>query len=221
MLITENLRVKGRHHDLVPPTSLQASTGSLLLITADNQTQRTALALALSARMKPDAGMISWDRQTDLKKRRRKSALIDSPDVNEPEQHLSVRQLAAEDLALIPRRHRGARSTRDWLTVNAFVDIADEQVLALPPRRRLALLCTTALADPGITLMIADSPDRHGLDPAIWLDYLQALATNPGRPLCVIAIVAQIPQNWAGPSARLVNPVAPDSETVHPESQED
>lgn len=206
MLIVQQLRVKGRHFDLVPPTSLQAASGSLLLVSGELQTQRTALALTLSARMKPSGGKISWDGSSTLGHLRKRSALIDSPGVNEPEQHLSVKDLVTEDLALLPRRYRGIRRGSDWIKVNAFEDIANVWVDEVPAARRLGLLCALALANPEVDLLLADSPDRHCSDPNDWLPQLEALAQDPGRPLCIIATATSIPAQWTGPVVQLANP---------------
>lgn len=102
MLCARQLSVKGRRLDLLPPTSLQVARGELLLVTGDRQDQRTALALVLSGRMKPDGGAATWDGTAGVRPLRRASALVDSPGVNEPEQHLSVADLVTEDLALVP-----------------------------------------------------------------------------------------------------------------------
>ena len=90
---------------------------------------------------------------------------MDSPGVNEPEQHLSVRDLVTEDLALIPRRYRGALLSKPWLKVNRFEDIAGLWTEQLPPRRRIELLTALALANPHTDLLVVDSPDRHSADP--------------------------------------------------------
>lgn len=206
MLVAQQLRVKGRHYDLVPPLTMEAATGSLTLAVGDLQPQRTALALTLSARMKPSDGVVSWGQSSKLNHLRRHSALIDSPTVNEPEQHLSVKDLVTEDLALIPRRYRGIRRASDWLTVNSFEDIANALVEELPASRRLELLCTLALANPEVDLLLVDSPDRRGPHPENWLPYLQELAQDKGRPLCIVATVAQVPESWQGRVVSIENP---------------
>jgi hypothetical protein len=207
LLSVHQLRVNGRRDDLVPPTSLQATRGELLLVTGDRQDQRTALALTLSGRMKPDSGTVSWDGQSRIRPLRLASALVDSSGVNEPEQHLSVRDLVTEDLSLIPRRYRGALLSKPWLKVNRFEDISDMWAEQLPPRRRTELLTALALANPRTDLLVLDSPDRHGPDPADWLPRLEALAYDGGRPLAVVATVTALPDSWTGPAAAIGNAV--------------
>jgi len=205
LLCAQQLSVKGRRVDLLPPTSLQVARGELLLVTGDRQDQRTALALVLSGRMKTDGGALNWDGSAGARPLRRASALVDSPGVNEPEQHLSVADLVTEDLALIPRRYRGALLSKPWLKVNRFEDVAGMWVEQLPPGRRTELLTALALANPGTDLLVLDSPDRHGADPAGWLPRLTELANDGGRPLAVVATVGALPDGWTGPSAVIGN----------------
>jgi ABC-type branched-subunit amino acid transport system ATPase component len=207
LLSVQQLHVKGRRNDLLPPTSLQAKRGELLLVAGDRQDQRTALALTLSGRMKPSGGRIAWDGNRPIKQLRLASALVDSPGVNEPEQHLSVRDLVTEDLALIPRRYRGALLSKPWLKVNSFEDIADLWAEQLPPGRRMELLTALALANPHTDLLVVDSPDRHSADPADWLPRLEQLADDGGRPLTVVAAVTAVPPLWRGPAAVIGNSI--------------
>ncbi|MFF2298699.1 ABC transporter ATP-binding protein [Arthrobacter sp. NPDC058127] len=207
MLSAQQLQIDGRRDDLLPPTSLEAGRGELLLVSGDGQDQRTALALALSGRMKTSKGLLSWDNSAKIKKVRAASALIDAPGVNEPEQHLSVRDLVTEDLALIPRRYRGALLSKPWLKVNRFEDIAGLWIEQLPADRRLELLTALALADPAIDLLVLDSPDRHSANTGDWLPRLEQLAYDAGRPLAVVAVVSALPDNWDGPAAVIGNSV--------------
>lgn len=211
MLSAQQLHVKGRRGDLLPPTSLRAGRGSLLLVTGERQDQRTALALAVSGRMKPTGGRILWDGSDRTKTLRLAGALVDSPRVNEPEEHLSVRDLVTEDLALIPRRYRGALLSKPWLKVNRFGDIADLWTEQLPPDRRMELLTALALANPGTDLLVVDSPDRHSAYAADWLPRLEELAYDGGRPLAVVVTVTAFPAGWKGPAAVIGNSVHPGS----------
>ena len=208
MLSVQQLQINGRRDDLLPATSLQVRRGGLLLVAGEGQDQRTALALALSGRMKPSNGVLIWDKATKTKKIRLASALVDSPGVNEPEQHLSVRDLVTEDLSLIPRRYRGALLSKPWLKVNSFEDIAGLWIEQIPATRRLELLTALALADPATDLLVVDSPDRHSADSSSWLPRLQALASDAGRPLAVVAVVGALPENWTGPAAVIGNSVS-------------
>ena len=205
MLSAHRLSAKGRRDPLLPPTSLTLQRGNLLLVSGGRQDHRTALALILSGRMKPTGGHVSWDGSERIKPRRLASALVDSPGVNEPEQHLSVRDLVTEDLALVPRRYRGALLSSPWLKVNSFEDIAGLWTEQLEPARRLELLTALALANPRTDLLVVDSPDRHSADEEDWLPRLQQLAFDGGRPLAVVAVVGALPPSWTGPAAAIGN----------------
>lgn len=213
MLSAQLLSVRGRRDPLLPATSLHVNRGELLLATGGRQDRRTALALVLSGRMKATGGRITWDGSERVKPRRLASALVDSPGVNEPEQHLSVRDLVTEDLALIPRRYRGALVSGPWLKVNSFEDIADSWTEQLDPARRLELLTALALANPHTDMLVVDSPDRHTADAAEWLPRLQRLAFDAGRPLAVVATVGALPPSWDGPAAAIGNAVPLESPT--------
>ncbi|MGX5716874.1 ABC transporter ATP-binding protein [Arthrobacter sp. MAHUQ-56] len=205
MLSAHQLHAKGRRDPLLPPTTLAVARGELLLVAGERQDQRTALALLLSGRMKPTGGELGWDNSRRTKQLRLAAALVDSPGVNEPEEHLSVRDLVTEDLALVPRRYRGALLSGPWLKVNRFEDIAALWTEQLEPARRLELLTALALANPRTDLLVVDSPDRHSADPATWLPRLQGLASDAGRPLAVVAAVSAVPGSWDGPVAMIGN----------------
>ena len=222
MLSVQQLHVKGRRDYLLPPTSLQAARGELLLVSGKRQDQRTALALTLSGRMKPTAGSIDWDGGTRIKQLRQASAVVDAPGVNEPEPHLSVRDLVTEDLALIPRRYRGALLSTPWLKVNRFEDIAERWAEELPADRRLELLTALALANPHTDLLVVDSPDRHSGAAADWLPRLEELAYDAGRPLAVVAVVGSVPPGWTGPVAEIGNaaPAPESADALNPETED-
>ena len=211
MLSAHQLQAKGRRDPLLPPTSVTVARGELLLVTGDRQDQRTALSLLLSGRMKATEGQLSWDGSSRTRQLRLSAALVDSPGVNEPEEHLSVRDLVTEDLALVPRRYRGALLSGPWLKVNRFEDIAGLWTEQLDPERRLELLTALALANPRTDLLVVDSPDRHSADDLTWLPRLRELAYDAGRPLAVVAAVSAVPASWDGPVAAIGN-AAPEPE---------
>jgi energy-coupling factor transporter ATP-binding protein EcfA2 len=205
LLSAHQLHAGGRRNALLPPTSLAVHRGELLLVAGERQDQRTTLSLLLSGRMRATSGQLSWDNDQRIKQLRLASALVDAAGVNEPEEHLSVRDLVTEDLAMIPRRYRGALLSSPWLKVNRFEDIAGLWTGQLEPRRRLELLTALALSNPLADLLVVDSPDRHSADEQAWLPHLQQLAHDAGRPLAVVAAVSAVPASWNGPAARIGN----------------
>lgn len=200
VLIANSLAIAGRHRPLLDPTSLTVARGQLLLVQAEPQPTRTALALALSARMRPSAGSVSWSGNPALRSVRRISALVDSPEINEPEAHLKVRDVVAEDLALQPGPHWRRRGIDAWIKRHQLSDLADAWVDAIDPLDRLSLLTHLALEDHRVELAVFDSPDRHGIPEEDWLHYLQTVSGGRRAP-AVVAVVGRIPSQWEGACA--------------------
>lgn len=212
MLSTNRLHIDGRRHTLLPATTLEANRAEVLLVQADGQERRTALALALTGRMKPSTGTVVLGHNDSTASLRRSSAIIDAPDVNAPEHHLSVKSLASEDLALVPTKFRERTRPTEWLVTHGFRDILDQWLEELAPARLLHLQLELALADRDVDLLVVDSPDRHTDDVDAWLPLLeQAAAGELGlgpniaagsqpRQLLVVGVVGRLPDRWEGPA---------------------
>lgn len=198
MLIADSVSVKGRHDLLVSPTSLQVNRGEVHLVVADPQISRTALALALSGRMKPTHGTVSWGHADSLKTLRQHTALLDSPEVNEPESHMKVRDLIAEDLALLPGPIWRKPRNKKWTALHGFDDVAKDWADSLDPARRLELQLLLAAEDSRVELIVLDSPDRHDMQDDVWLDLLLEFAGS-NRAFAILAIVSNAPYDWDGP----------------------
>lgn len=197
MLIANDFSLDGRHGPLVEPTSLTAASGELLLVQAEPQTTRTALALGLSARMRPGTGAVAWEGDSSLAGVRRISMIVDSPEINEPESHTKVRDLVAEDLALHPGPFWRRSSIDDWLDRHHVSDLAGEFVDAIDPLDRLKILTHLALEEHQTKLLVFDSPDRHGIPDDDWVAHLVETAAGRRHP-AIIAVVQRIPDAWTG-----------------------
>ncbi|PQZ86718.1 ABC transporter ATP-binding protein [Arthrobacter sp. MYb227] len=197
MLIANSLAIAGRHQPLLEPTSLTVSRGELLLVQAEPQPTRTALSLGLSARMRPGAGTVSWAGNSSLRSVRKISTLIDSPEINEPEAHLKVRDLVAEDLALQPGPRWRRSSINSWMERHKVDHLAGNWLDAIDPLDRFLLLTYLSLDDSNVKLAIFDSPDRHGIPEEDWIAHLKNVAGGRRAP-AVIAVVARIPMCWDG-----------------------
>lgn len=200
MLIADNISINGRHAPLLLPTSLGVAAGELLLVHAEPQTTRTALALALSARMRPDTGKVAWEGDASLAGVRALSMLVDSPEINEPESHLKVRDLVAEDLALHPGPFWRRSSIDAWLDRHHLTDLAGQFLDAIDPLDRLRIMTHLSLEEHATTLLVFDSPDRHAIEPGAWIQHLAQTAAGRRHP-AIIAIVNAIPTSWEGPVA--------------------
>jgi len=169
-------------------------------LVAEPQITRTALSLVLSGRMKPDSGTVSWEGHSELKSLRRHSALVDSPEINAPESHMKVRDLVAEDLSLVPVPIWRKRGIDGWLKQYGFASVADQWVDALDPIVRLQILARLSEEYHPVQLTVFDSPDRHGIEEAHWLQLLESMA-HSHRNLAVVAVVSRAPACWQGPVA--------------------
>lgn len=212
MLTANQLHIEGRRHTLLPSTTLEASRGEVTVVQADGQERRTALALALTGRMKPSSGTVALGHSESLAALRHRSVIVDSPEVNAPEHHLTVRSLVSEDLALVPLKFRDRTRPTAWLVNHGFRDVLDKWVEELEPERLLHLQLELALADQFVELVVVDSPDRHTADPSGWLTLLEHTAAGkvgqvtdspadtPARQLVVVVVVGRIPDGWNGPA---------------------
>lgn len=209
MLTADSITVKGRHEQLVAPTSLQLQRGELQLLVSEPQLSRTSLALVLSGRMKPSSGTVSWNSESTLDNLRRHSALVDSPQISEPEAHLLVRDLVAEDLALVPGPFWRKPSAKKWMARHGFSDIAKCWTDAIDPHRLFELQLMLAAENPEHELLVVDSPDRHDLQDQSWLETLESFASSH-REFAVLAIVSTLPQGWEQPDehTQLLEPAA-------------
>lgn len=213
MLVAHQLHIDGRRHTLLPATSVEAHRAQVLLIQADGQERRTALALALTGRMKPSTGTVSLGHDGSMVSLRRRSAIVDAPDVNAPENHLTVRSLTSEDLALVPVKFRDRTRPTEWLVKHGFRDILEKWVEELEPARLLHLQLELALANKDVEVVVVDSPDRHTADVSAWLPLLELTASGtlgldpdapadaPLRPLMVVGVVGRLPDAWDGCAA--------------------
>jgi len=190
--------------------------GEVHLVVADPQLSRTALALALSGRMKPTTGTVSWGHADSVKTLRQRTALLDSPEVNEPELHMKVRDVVGEDLALIPGPIWRKPRAKKWIQQHGFSDIASDWADAIDPVRRLDLQLLLAAENPKIQSLVLDSPDRHDMPDEMWLDLLLEFAGSH-REFAVIAIVRNVPYEWDGPVSYLGSTVQEEAEVPAPE----
>lgn len=198
MLVADSISFQGRHNELVPPTSLSVAPGEMLLIVGEPQIGRTAMALMLSGRMKPKSGTVTWNGHSSMNRLRKASAVVDSPNINEPESHLKIRDIVSEDLSLIPSPIWRRPNPKKWMEEHGFSDIAHEWTDAVDPVRMTDMLTQLAAENRQTKLLIVDSPDRHQEDDEGWLRNLEQYAYSR-RQFAVVALVGRAPEAWDGP----------------------
>jgi hypothetical protein len=99
--------VSGTHAPLLRATSVTARTGEVTLVAGDPG--HGQVALALGGRLVPSSGDIRLEGVADAKVLRSRVALVDVPNVTEPEEGLAVRAVIGEELALSRQRAKGGR----------------------------------------------------------------------------------------------------------------
>lgn len=162
-------RVQGRRDSMLDPVTLRLEAGTRLLVVAEPGHGHTALALVATGRMVPDDGDVLLDGIPDLALLRQVSAVVDAPNITEPDDALTVAGMAAEGLSLAGHRATPGAVTR-WLTTNDFVEQRGLRIDQLDPPTRLSLLMGLAAADPAVRYLVLTLPDRHGGSPADWWD---------------------------------------------------
>lgn len=165
-IAAEAVEVAGAHSTLLAPTSMRVSSGELLVVTGEPNSGHTALALALSGRLRPARGSVRIDGRADPKALRRAVAVVDAPEITEPEPSVPVRTVAAEGLSLAGRR----AAVRSWLAAHELAEHASTRMENLPAAERTRLLIDLACAGKRTAALVIDSPDRHGGDPHAWYE---------------------------------------------------
>lgn len=211
MLVINNIWAKGRHNTLFGPTSFEVEPGEVIIIQADSQLERTALSLTLTGRMKPSGGSISRTegkhsvkKEIRRKQLRKRSELIDSPDVNEPENFMRVRDYVSEMLSYQLSAFSRPRS-KQWLEENGLEELDNLWIEQVSGEQNIRLMCALARSYDKADLLVFDTPSRHLNHTYMWLPYLQELAEDPEHPRIVIAVVPHISSKWTGKRAVVGN----------------
>ncbi|WP_433872201.1 hypothetical protein [Saccharopolyspora sp. CA-218241] len=176
-IVASEVEATGAHGPVLAPTSLRLRAGALLLITGPPGPGPTALGLALTGRLRPDRGSVRHDGALDPRGLRRRTALVDSPDITAPDDSVPVRTAVAEGLSLAGRRS-GRRRVRRHLDDSGVAHHADDRFERLPPHLRIRLLLDLACADPRVRALVLDAPDRHGGHPLDWYSPARQRAAN-------------------------------------------
>lgn len=205
VLRVDNIWAKGRHHALFGRTTFSVSGGEVIIVQADSQMERTSLGLALTGRLPLSGGEICWSagdeepQPISMKKLRRISDIVDSPDVTAPEQHMRVHDYVSEMLSYnlpIFGRSRAGR----WLKEHGLEDLDGLWMDELDGEMNIELMAALAQSSPS-DLLVFDTPSRHLNHTRMWLPFLEELANDEDRPRTVVAIVPHISGDWHGARA--------------------
>jgi ABC-type cobalamin/Fe3+-siderophores transport system ATPase subunit len=209
----DRVGVNGPHGPLLHPTSLRVRGGELALVSGEPGAGHTTLALALAGRIRPTTGEVTFDGRADAAALRKQVALVDTPDVNEPEDGLRLQDAVAEEL-MHAKQPRSRKAVQEWLTEREAASYARERVENVPPEVRTRLLIDAAAARPGIQALMITDPDRHTSDPNLWWPLAMRQAE---RGLAVVVFCSpQTTYALPVPSARLGQQDQPSPLTVLP-----
>lgn len=205
MLRVDNIWAKGRHHALFGRTSFSVNQGEVIIIQADSQMERTSLGLALTGRLPLSGGEIFWSagngepQPISMKKLRRISDIVDSPDVTAPEQHMRVHDYVSEMLSYNLPIFGRSRASR-WLAERGLEELDGLWMDELDGEMNIELMTALAQSSPS-DLLVFDTPSRHLNHTRMWLPFLEELASDEERPRTVVAIVPHISESWRGARA--------------------
>ena len=201
MLTVDRLSADGRHAPLFYSTSFSVAPGELILVQAPSQLARTGLSLILTGRMKPGGGTVRWGGDDARSALRRASELIDSPEVNEIETHMRVRDYVSEMLSYQPHPFLRRPHSGQWLADHDLEDLDNLWDEELTGEQRIRLTVALARSNSGADLLVFDTPSRHANHSVTWIPRLEQLAQDPDHPRAVVAVVPHISQMWHGPVA--------------------
>ena len=182
---------KGRREHALPLTSAAFASGRATLVAAETEQRPTVLGLIASGRMRPDTGRVTVDGRADLSTLRRRVALVDAPEISEPEPNVTLAGVAAEELMFAGRRS-DPLAVRRWLEEQGLGDAASLPVSNVDPADRVRVLCELAVLRKGVQGLVLVSPDRHGGLPAAWWAIAEDFAAR-GLAVLVIAGQASLP----------------------------
>lgn len=177
---------KGAKERILTETTLDVASGEAVLVVAETEQRPTVLGLIATGRMKPDSGTVLLDDSRKHSRRLRTiSALVDAPDVSDPDANVLTIGVAAEELmfAGLPSHPVAARR---WLDEHGAGDLALAPIGTVEPSRRIRMLGELAAERPGVELIVIVSPDRHGGRPHAWWRVAEDLAAR-GFAVLVIA----------------------------------
>ncbi|MEW1962860.1 hypothetical protein AB0269_10415 [Microbacterium sp. NPDC077644] len=176
---------KGRQGQALPETSLSYETGTATVAFAETEQRPTVLGLIASGRMRPDTGTVTIDGATDNRMLRRRVALIDAPDVNDPHPDVTVAGVVGEEL-MFAGRGATPLHARSWLKHTGYPELAGLPFSAVPTAARVRILCELAVLRDGVEGLVLVHPDRHGGRPESWWPVVREFSD---RGLAVLVIV--------------------------------
>jgi len=185
MLVTLADVSKGRRGLALPSTSLVYRSGRATLAIAETEQRPTVLGLIATGRMRPDTGTVTIDGAARPRDLRRRTALVDAPDVSEPAPNITLAGVVGEEL-MFAGLAADPLAARRWLDEQGLRSLSRVPIADVAPLDRLRVLLELAARRPGVEGLVLVSPDRHGAEPAQWWPLVQEFADR-GLAVLVIA----------------------------------
>ncbi|WP_205881148.1 hypothetical protein [Leucobacter insecticola] len=176
---------KGPKQRALPVTSTAYETGTATLACVETEQRPSLLGLIASGRMRPDVGEVLIDGEANARDLRRRVALLDAPEVCDPEPNVLVIGFVEEELMFAGLR-ADPIAARRWLEKLDLRHLATTQMANVAPATRIRMLCELAVLRRGIEGFVLVSPDRHGGEPEVWWAIAREFAER-GYAVLVIA----------------------------------
>ncbi len=175
--------VNGPHSALLAPTNATIRTGQVTVVDGPPGAGHTALSLVLGGRLVPSAGRILVDGVPNGQRLRDEVAVVDVPDVSEPDEVVSLATTIGEEMAMAGQRARMS-DVRNWLTQRNAISWRHTRIEDVPAEVRLRLLADVAAHRPGVRAVVLCCPDRYGTDAQTALEIAHEVAER-GLAVCL------------------------------------
>lgn len=182
--------VAGVHEPFVEGVSFTAQAGEVSLVSTDPGIPQVALALALGGRVELLHGRVAFGGVTERAELQRSTRLVDVADVTSPEEAISVRAVVQEELALAEQPASRA-AVAACLAERGLTESATRPWGQLPAGVRTSLLLELGARHPHVRALVLAGPERHGGDPAPWLEECHRLAAT-GLAVIVVTTAATV-----------------------------
>ena len=152
---------------IIEPTSLRIKQGDLTLIVGETEVSQVAFALSLAGRMKLSSGSVKIDNEENPELLQEIVALVDVPNISEPDDVMKLETIVGEELAIAGRKAM-PKHVRAFLQQNKISKYAKETFETLPNKIRYDVLMKLASIRPNTKVLLLAEPDRLGGKPEIW-----------------------------------------------------
>ncbi len=158
----------------------------------------TVLGLIATGRMRPDSGTVTIDGARNAKELRRRTALVDAPEVSDPHPGVTLAGVVGEELmfAGLPASPIHARR---WLNDLGYGELAAQPIGTIKPSVRVRVMAELAVLRDDVEGFVLVSPDRHGGRPEGWWRIASEFAERGFAVLVIVggsaaAVIEQLPE---------------------------